>query len=456
MRAPATCAAAAVLCALACAAPSAALASPEDLFGLGTRSPAMGGTGVAHADGWEATYTNPALLSRVHTRKLTLGLSGAVFDVQASGPGLPGRVSSLPSKGVDVGVEVPIPFGGVLRDRVAAGFAFYTPLDALVRGRILYPEVPDYPLLADRAQSLAVRIGVGADLGWGLRAGAGFAALANLVGNITIANTAGTISSRVDDQLIATYAPTFGVAWDLPFDREPSGDARWRIGATYRGSIGATFGVTVDASKLSTLNLPLFNIAGIAQYDPPEAAFELAHERGGWILAAGVTWKHWGAYPGVFEPTVLCPADNPQCAALVPPSIAFSDTFVPRVGAERRLMLPRGAAVRLRAGFFYEPTPVPTTLPGSQAYETAQQELINVPTRFFDTSRYVVSLGAGVDLGEVAPFTLDFWTQLHVLAPTTQQTCTGADTPCTPDVGTGPAQLSGSVVAYGLMVGARF
>ena len=433
----------------------AATASPEDLFGWGTRSPGMGGTGAASSTGSDATYTNPALLSRVHRNMVSLGLSGASFDLNATGAQLPGRISVLPAKAFVVGVEVPVPFGGLLRDRVAAGFAFYTPHDALVRGRIDYPEAPEYTLLADRAQSLAVRLGVGADLGYGIRAGAGFAALANLVGSIDVVNNAGTVSSRVDDKLIATYAPTFGLAYDLPFDRAKDGSARWRVGATWRGSIGATFGVNVDASKLSTLNLPIFNIAGVAQYDPSEIVLEVAHEQGGWTLAAGVTWKHWSAYPGVYEPTILCPAGQ-ECAALTPPQISFSDTLVPRVGAERAIALPRHAAVRLRAGFFYEPTPVPSSLPASQAYDLASQGLVSVPTRFFDTSRYALSLGGGVDMGDVAPFTVDVWAQYQLLASSKVQTCTGAEAPCTPDIGSGQASLSGSVLAYGVMLGVRF
>jgi long-subunit fatty acid transport protein len=441
-------------CAVAFAWASSARASPEDIFGWGPRSPAMGGTGVATATGVDATYTNPALLSLIHENKLTLGFAGATFDLHADGPQLPGRVSALPAQGYVVGVAVPIPFGGILRDRIATGFAFYTPTDALVRGRILYPETPDFPLLADRTQSIAVRIGAGADIGYGIRVGAGVAALANLVGSIDVVSTGGIIGSKVDDQLIATYAPAVGLAWDLPFDLGRDGRPRWRIGASYRGSIGATFGVNVDASKLSTLNLPVFNIAGVAQYDPDEFAFEVAHVRDGWTVAAGVTWKHWSAYPGVFEPTVLCPAGS-DCAALTPPPIGFSNTIVPRLGAEKHWALPQQAAIRLRAGFFYEPTPVPGTLVSSQAYDLGSQGLINVPTRFFDTSRYVLSVGGGVDLGTHAPFTVDFWAQYHVLASTTVQTCTQT-VPCSPDIGTGPAKLSGNVLAYGAMVGVRF
>lgn len=434
---------------------SRASASPEDIFGWGPRSPAMGGTGAASSYGADATYTNPALLSRIHRNMVSLGLSGATFDLSATGPGLPGRVSALPAKAFTVGVEVPVPFGGLLENRVSTGFVFYTPHDALVRGRIDYPETPEYTLLTDRVQSLAIRLGVGADLGYGIRAGAGMAALANLVGSIDVVNTAGTISSRVDDKLIATYAPTFGLAWDVPFDRAKDGTTRWRVGAMYRGSIGATFGVNVDASKLSTLNLPIFNIAGVAQYDPPEANFEIAREWDGWTLAAGVTWKHWSAYPGVYEPTILCPSGQ-TCAALTPPQIAFSDTLVPRVGAERVIALPRRASVRMRAGFFYEPSPVPGSLPASQAYDLASQGLLSVPTRFFDTNRYAFSLGGGVDMGDLGPFSVDVWVQYQLLANTTQQTCTGSEAPCTPDVGSGPANLSGGVLAYGAMAGVRF
>jgi long-chain fatty acid transport protein len=411
----------------------------------------MGGTGAASSTGADAAYTNPALLSLVHRNVLTLGLTGAVFNLHADGTGLPGRVSVLPARAYVVGAEVPIPFGGMLKDRVAVGMVFYTPTDALLRGSILYPETPEFPLLADRAQSLAIRIGTGVDLGYGLRAGVGFAALAELVGSIDVINTAGNVGANVDDQLIATYAPTIGLAYDLPFDRAPDGSPRWRIGATWRGTLEATFAVNVDASKLSTLNLPVFNIAGVAQYDPSELSLEVAHQRDGWTFAAGFTWKHWSAYPGVFEPTILCPAGT-DCAALTPPVIAYSDTLVPRAGAEKVFALPRHTSVRARAGFFLEPTPVPGSLPSSQAYNQSTQGLVDVPTRFFDTTRYVFSLGAGVDLGDYGPFTVDVWAQYHVLAPTTVSTCAGGQ--CAPDPG--PAKLSGNVLAYGLLAGVRF
>jgi len=425
----------------------AAAASPEDIFGFGPRSPAMGETGTATSYGADATYANPALLSRVHRNLFTIGYQAATFDLHADGPGSPGRVSVLPMKGIPVGVEVPVPFGGLLRDRIAAGMIFYTPTDVLLRGKILFPERAQFPLLADRAQSLAVRFGLGGDVGHGVRLGAGFAALAELVGSIDIAALpGGGVGAHVDDQLVASYSPTFGASWDLPFDRAPDGSAQWRVGAVFRGTLQARFAVEVDASKLSTLKLPVFNIAGLAQYDPAEVGVEVAHERGPWVFALGAVYKRWSDYPGVLEPTILC-GDNP-CAALTPPHIAFADTIAPRAGVERTFALPRHAAIRARAGALFEPTPLPSSLPSSQAYDPGSQMLVDVPTRFFDASRVVLTLGGGVDLGDVAPFTLDAWAQYHVLLSSSLDTST-------PEV-QGSASLSGSVLAFGAIVGVRF
>lgn len=443
MRVPGGFIAAVVVAAAASWAPIAG-ASPEDIYGWGARSAAMGGTGAAWASSSDATYVNPALLSRVHQNELILGFTGATFDLHADGTGLPGKVSEVPAKGYVIGVAVPIPFGGVLKDRIAVGLAGYTPTDVLSRVDLLYPETAQYPLLAERSQVLAVRMAAGADIGWGIRVGAGLGTLAALQGNITVATVAGSVESNVNTELIATYAPTFGASWDLPWDKEPDGQSRWRIGATWRGSLNAPFSVTVDASKLSSLALPLFNIAGLPQYDPQEAVLEVAREADGWTLAAGLTWKIWSQYPGPFEPTIVCPAGQ-TCNLLSPPSIPFHDTLVPRLGAERSIELPRHASIKMRAGAFYEQTPVPSSLPSSLAYSTSSHTDAPIPTRFFDASRYVLSIGGGVDFGDITPFSVDMYVQYHGLVDST------IATPPAPS-----ATLSGSVLAYGVLLGTQF
>ena len=88
-RAPAL--AAALAFALATLAASTASASPEDLFGYGARSSAMGSTGTAFAGGYESAWHNPALASDVGRPKLTLGYTGGLLRLDARGDGLPGR-----------------------------------------------------------------------------------------------------------------------------------------------------------------------------------------------------------------------------------------------------------------------------------------------------------------------------------------------------------------------------
>ena len=323
------------------------------------------------------------------------------------------------------------------------GFAFYTPTDVIVRGEIRYPETPQFPILADRAQTLMVRGGLGLDIGWGVRVGVGVSALAEIDGSVVVATDAtGKVGSSVQDQLIAVYAPELGVSWDLPVGPPHA----WRLGVSYRGALDARFAVEIDATKLSTLALPIFNIAGVAQYDPAELVVEAAHETRAWTLAAGVTFKRWSQYPGAIEPTILCPAAEPGCGALTPAQIPFSNTLVPRVGAERRFDVAPSATVSARAGFFYEPTPVPSSLPPSQAFDESIQATSNVPTRFFDASRYVLSLGGGVAMTRpLPPITIDAWAQLHLLASRDVEV---------PPAGT--ASVSGHVLATGLLAGVKF
>ncbi len=425
-----------------------AAASPEDIFGYGGRSSAMGATGAAAGEGYETAYLNPALLSTMRARKLSLGLTGATFHLNAEGEGLPGRVSYGAAKGLVIGADLPIPFGGILKDRVGAGLAFYTPTDVVVRGRILYPETAQFPLLPDRAQSVAIRVGLGVDVGYGLRVGAGFAALAEIQGSAIVATDAtGRVGTRVEDQLVATYAPTIGVAYDIPV-RFPT---KLRAGVTYRGTLDARFAVQIDATKLSTLNIPLLNISGLAQYDPAQLAFEVASIGDRITLAGGVTFKRWSKYPGLLEPTIQCPAENPDCAALLPPKIAYDDALAVHAGADWALPVSSSFTPHVRAGAMLEPNPLPSRIPTAQAYDPRTQGLADVKARYFNATRIALTWGAGLRFADpFPPLELDVYGQLHVLAPTSHESVdsSGAVTPL--------GKASGHVLAAGAVLGVRF
>jgi len=362
--------------------PAAASASPQDLFGYGPRSVAMGATGVSYVDDFSAAYANPAGASRARGRSITFGYAATGFDLAQDGAYFPAD----PGSATTIGLSVALPFGGFLRDRVGLAIGFFTPTNVIVRGRIVRPTTPQFTVLPDRVQSVALQIGLGLDLGYGLRVGGGFTALAALRGDVLVTNdAAGRSTTRIDNQLIASYAPIVGASWQR---------GAWRVGATYRGEIVARFTVLISAPELG-IPIPTLNVAGVAQYDPAQLQVEASWQRWGWTVAVGVTAKQWSAYPGPTEATT--PTSAP------PPAPEFGDTLVPRVGVERRWSLPSEADVSVRAGYFFEPTPAPRAVPTRQLY---------------DNDRHAITLGLGAGItGAGSRFGLDAWAQVHILPP---------------------------------------
>lgn len=365
-------------------------ASPQDLFGYGARPVSMGGTGAAFADDFSAVHANPAGLSRLRARSLTLGYVGTAFWLDVADRHFPGDTGSA----TIIGLGLPIPFGGALRDRVGLGLGFFTPTNVIVRGRITRAETPQFVILPDRVQTVALQIGLGVALPAGFRVGVGVMAMAGLTGTVLVAaDASGRSSSRIDDQLVATYAPVLGVQWER-------GD--WRFGATYRGALVANFLVSIEARDLG-INLPIFNISGVAQYDPAQVQFEAAWQHRGWTTALGFTGKQWSSYPGPASATT----DNSPA----PPPPEFSDTVVARLGVERRWSWIDGTHVALRGGYFYEPTPAPAAT-ASRAY--------------LDNDRHVFA--AGLSIGATAAgtrYTVDLFSQTHWLAPREASAATG-------------------------------
>jgi hypothetical protein len=405
----------------------------------------MGSTGVAHAQGYEAAWHNPALASTIRSNKLTLGYGGAVFSLDAVGAGLPGHVSVQPAKGFFIGADLPIPFGGKLRDRVGVALAFYTPSDVIVRGRVFYPEKTQFPLLPDRAQSLTIRAGLGVDIGWGIKAGIGVAALAEIVGTVVAAtDVTGRVGTRVEDQLVATYAPIFGATYDLP--------QHLRVGVGFRGTLDARFAVIVDGTKLSSLAIPLFNISGLAQYDPAQVAAEIARvdARELNVLALQFTYKRWSDFPGFLEPTVVCSEGGAGACGLVPPVIPWQDTFVIRVGAEQGFVLGKGVTLKGRGGAFFETSPLPSDLPGSESFDVPTKSVVAVPTRYFDSTRFAATTGVGLALDKpLPPIDIDLFAQYHFLLP---REITGAAS----DTVSSKGEASGHIKVFGLTGGVRF
>jgi len=374
-------------------APAAVHASAEDVVGYGTRSPAMAGAGAASATEYDAVYLNPAGLVDAEPRAMTYGFVATHFDVSG-----PERLDTLgrpvgtdpriePARGAIIGVTLRIPFEASWKDRVTLGMGFYTPTNVVVRGDILLPEEPQMLLLGSRMQSVAIQIALGARVTDRLSVGAGFRALAELVGAIHVStDAAGRIYSRSDSELVATYAPTFGARYLL--------DDRTTLGLAFRGTLEGTFDYDIYTENLP-LPLPPMNVEGIAQYDPMTLVLEGARRFGPLLVEGGLAWKSWSDYPG---PTVATTTSAAQ-----PPAADISDIVVPRAAAEWEIRSP-GASLFVRGGLAYEASPLG---PGREI------------ARWYDNDRLQIGSGLGLAIhrADLPPIRLDVHEQVQWLLP---------------------------------------
>lgn len=360
-------------------AAGAASASVPDVIGLGARSAALAGTGVSYANGYEATWLNPAGLVEAPRARVTLGwvlgdpslrLDGAARTVETT-------------SGALIGAALPLPFTGALRERVALGLGLYIPGRVLNRAHSPYPDVPRLALLETRTQVVSALASLSVRLTDRLSAGLGLEALATLLGEIHLQPDAqGHIVSVTDERMVWATAPIAGL-------RARIADSL-RLGLTLRGASAAGYDLRITNSLGSTLpiGVPMLRLAGSAQYDPLQAQVEGSWAvREGLLLALGVTWKRWSELP--------LPTENATPRTPAQPPSGYHDTLVPRAALEATLPW-QFLRTQLRAGYLYESSPAPPDAPV-----------------LVDAGRHVFSLGLGLDLGRAQ---LELFGAVHALA----------------------------------------
>jgi long-chain fatty acid transport protein len=220
---------------------------------------------------------------------------------------------------------------------------------------------------------------------------------------------------------------------------------------TYRGELAARFVVTVHSVNLG-IPVPDFNVAGLAQYDPEQIAAEVRWSSIGhapletrsraWRLVAGVIYRRWSHYPGPLEPTVLANTDYG------PPPIDAHDTLSPRIGVERAEPLSQTVGVRLRAGYAYEPSPLPTQTTSFQLPDGSSSSANEL-----DSDRHVFTAGFGVVFGPKSTIQIDLVAQLHVLTSrdNVKDSTVPSDAPGAPSV-----RSYGTILVGGATAGVRF
>jgi long-subunit fatty acid transport protein len=356
-----------------------AFAQPMDLYGFTPRSIAMGGV-QASADGdYSAAYYNPALLSRGAVGiGFNWGDPNMSITPATSTPQLSAQ-TPVDYAGLTLGAAIPLI--GLLKDKVTLGFDIYLPVRHVFRSHII-DEGTAYFLRYDNAPE-RFQLSMGLDVRpveW-LSIGGGAQVLSNYGGSaefdavLGMNMPGGIIRRRLDSEVLGVFAPVAGLAVG-PFKG-------FKVMAYWRGEMVTTFNqpINVDLGTFGSLDV---QVNGVTSYSPHVVGLGVSYTGLGDRLTVGadLAWEHWSAIPQLvpdihidLPQTLIDLGFNGQVVSRQV-TMGFSDTWVPRLGAEYRPL----DRLAVRLGYVLRPTPVPDQ---------------SGRTNFLDSTAHLASFGGG-------------------------------------------------------------
>lgn len=356
-------------------------------FGFGPRAVAMGGAFCAVADDYSAGYYNPAGLL-VHPRtKFGFGFQYVKENLKANGTEVE---MSRDSNALLLGGSMVIPFHDELKDRVAVGYYFVQPLFYSLD--LLIPEttLPQFPLLESMARMQVLHLAVALDLIPGILIGGGLTVSSDLGGALDLQPGVGgfggieEIVSSVDQEVHPILSGTAGLIF--------------RPGRFYPTLKPLTIGFAWRQKHFLDLEIPVtvvlsgfllrLDLTSTFLYTPTQWVGGVAYQASpDLLISCDVSYNEWSDYR-VPSLTIATAIDIPLIVLKEgitdPPR--FKDTITPRFGFEYCPYRGKLLDGYLRAGYCYEPSPVPE--------QTGR-------TNYLDTDRHVFSWGAGVLLNEL-------------------------------------------------------
>jgi len=356
-----------------------------DLLGLGCRPVSLGGAYTALADDFTSVYYNPAGLSGEAESSMTLGglwakpyftyretgrLQDQVPKLYATGGGYLGVATNL---GHLTGYRQLAPW--------ALGISLYLPVERALLADIPSSSAqPSFIFYRDQTQVLSVLLG----LSWKILDWLSVGVSGNFLADLRAPNEAFV---DVDIRTVIPYLIHRGdlvkvVRPRIMRDAEMKASfivgalvqplAWLRLGAAYRARFYAETVGSQDIllrfldfsgqSPLSFSSAVLAEIHYVHYWNPQQVSAGAAFSplRSLWV-ALDLTWADWSDYVD---------------AMWYVPRPRFTDTFIPRLGVEYGLR----SGIRLRAGYFFQPSPVP------------EQTLAS---NYLDNDKHVVSTGIG-------------------------------------------------------------
>lgn len=321
----------------------------EDTFGAGARIKAMGGAGTAAAGDYAAVYHNPAGLAECDRAHVTLGYGHVAYSagIETASPDAIGGDSLRPRPAYTLGACGPVAYG--LHYGLHMSFASDAPQFLQQRSSASAPEFVQF---GKRLEQLSIMGGLGAELPWGLRLGFGFSAMVNSIlamqVDVPVLLEDQEILTAVEWELEPAMSIYAGIQWESPWDLV--------VGMSYRSAmfhdLDAVAQTRVEvAGVLVDLDLIL---RATSWFSPHQMAWGATYRLPyGITLMGDLTWYHWSAYPGPFIEADLAEGSATAAAVNLPqaPDLDFTDTVVPRIGAEYAWR----DTVFARAGYSYRP-----------------------------------------------------------------------------------------------------
>jgi long-chain fatty acid transport protein len=366
-------------------------ASVPDVFGFGSEATAQGGAVAASASGFEAVHYNPAALSAGRGNSVALGWMGYASQLEIR----QGSAAIAEPQGLLLGLTRSIALWG-RGNGLRLGAGFYVLPDTIVRVLTTFPDEPQYPWFHNRTQRLVVLPGAALRVTDALSVGVAANVFAGLSGpaSATDGPTRAIETSVAEEIFLRT---SFVAGARLLVHPEVAWAIAWRHEFFVPYAIQTSN--LVGGSSLD------IDVEAIGLYTPSELVVGTAWTPPGWTVGLDFTWKAWSGNDRNF---VLVESRLPGIGALDPglPPSPFRDSFDLRLGGERELPLGDGDSAFLRAGAWFEPTPV---LP-----QTGRTNLL-------DGDHLVGSIGAGVRLADLleVPLRVDVHGQWHEILPRT-------------------------------------
>ena len=441
-----------------------------DEFGASCKSIAVGQAFTAVADDFSAAYYNPAGLTQVESIfEVTLGYFYAKPMAKASMEYGPDRYDNdlsthisgqRSSRGAIIGMASDLDFESVVKaypwfQRFAFGMVFWLNLPEILSYHTGPEAYRPHFLRWDASfalmsivNSLACEITPWLSVGTGVFVSQKvYTKEHNMsaVNKSTFFSLPGTVPDEVIGTRVSVWskAEVFAVPLAGILIKPPIGPRKdkvslgltWRKGQKVhhgRGRMKVGFGLENENGSFDWyLFLNEGYKSAIVGFQPNQITGALAIRLiKGLLVSTDLTWKDWSKYVDYLE---------------LRPNPSFEDTYVPRVGIEYAFApnlsgrwLRWLELIAIRAGYFFEPTPVP-----------AEDDINH--RNILDTDMDVISTGLQFDYS-----TWDGWLHHSVEAYYQIHLLRKRYLPKTEDPWFGPVRLSGQVWSFGVSLTTRF